>query len=153
TSMVVDPRDQSGNTIYLGAANGGVWKTVDGGANWTPLTDYQTDRNGNAAAPAVASLAISKTQPDILYAATGIADHSFDSRPSVGVLRTSDGGRTWTLFGDQLTDARGNPLTNFVANGGARVTKIAVDQNTPDRLYVAVASGGSAGPGLYKSED
>ena len=47
TTTVVDPRDSTGNTYYVGSANGGVWKTTDGGNDWTPLTDYVTDVNGN----------------------------------------------------------------------------------------------------------
>ena len=34
TSIAVDPSDPSGNTYYVGTANGGVWKTTDGGASW-----------------------------------------------------------------------------------------------------------------------
>ncbi len=44
-ALAADPSDPSGNTIYAGAASGGVWKTTDGGSNWTPLTDSQATTN------------------------------------------------------------------------------------------------------------
>src|SRR5262249_51169781 len=47
TAIATDPRDTSGNTYYLGSANGGIWKTTDGGNDWTPLTDNITDAAGN----------------------------------------------------------------------------------------------------------
>src|SRR5262249_52312044 len=46
SAVASDPSDPSGNTIYVGSENGGVWKSVDGGANWTPLTDFVTGSSG-----------------------------------------------------------------------------------------------------------
>ena len=45
TAMTADPSDPSGNTVLLGSANGGVWRTTDGGSSWTPLTDNLTYQN------------------------------------------------------------------------------------------------------------
>src|SRR5262249_25128781 len=47
TATAPDPRDTSGQTMYLGSNNGGVWKTTDGGHNWTPQTQFLTDTAGN----------------------------------------------------------------------------------------------------------
>jgi hypothetical protein len=142
-SVAVDPSDPSGNTIYAAADNGGIWKTVDGGANWTPLTDYIKDPTlGNLNVPA-GYVTISPSQPNVIYVATGIADNDKSSNSGYGVLKSLDGGKTWQVVG----------ATTFV---GARVSKIVASAMTQDgkiRIYAAVASGGRFGPGVYRSED
>ncbi|HLJ97755.1 MAG TPA: DUF4214 domain-containing protein [Gemmataceae bacterium] len=143
TSIDLDPRDPNGNIIYVGTDNGGVWKTTDGGANWTPLTDYVTDPTTGPVPIAIGGVAVDPHTPDTIYAATGVADNQLSSQPGVGVLKSTDGGKTWTLVG------------NAVLNG-ARVSKIAVSRPGRDGLtsiYVAVASGGKFGPGVYRSQD
>src|SRR5262249_46295915 len=59
TAVALDPR--SADTIYIGGADGGVWKTTDGGNIWNPVTDDQPSL-------AIGSLAVDPTNPDILYA-------------------------------------------------------------------------------------
>ncbi|HZT82463.1 MAG TPA: hypothetical protein VFA26_19700, partial [Gemmataceae bacterium] len=142
TAVLVDPSDPNGNTLLIGAPNGGIWRTTDGGKDWTPETDYLTDKSGNPIAAPVSALAVSASNPAIMYAGTGVADNSFDSRPGVGVLKSTDGGKTWGLVGNSDT-----------VLGGARVTKVVVDNDDPNTVYVAVASGGASGPGVYKSTD
>src|SRR5262249_35067984 len=75
----------------------------------------------------------------VLYAATGVADIAFDSRPGVGIFRSSDGGQNWTLIDDSAT-----------VFAGARISKIVVDPTDINPVYVGVASGGTGGPGVYK---
>lgn len=143
TSVALDPRDPSGNVIYVGTDNGGVWKSTDGGANWTPLTDYITDPNGGSVPVAIGGVAVDPANPNTVYAATGVADTETSSQPGVGVLKSTDGGLTWTLLG-----------ANVLA--GARVSKLAVspvDRDGLTSIYVAVASGGQFGPGVYRSQD
>src|SRR5688572_14550720 len=60
TGVAADPSDAGGNTIYVSSANGGVWKTTDGGASWTPLTDGQPSL-------ATSALAVDPTAPGTLY--------------------------------------------------------------------------------------
>jgi photosystem II stability/assembly factor-like uncharacterized protein len=90
TALAVDPRDSS--VIYLGAAQGGVWKSTDDGASWTPLTDDQPSL-------AVGSLALDPSNPDIVYVGTGEPHASGDSYYGAGVLRSTDGGMTWQQLG------------------------------------------------------
>src|SRR5204863_1947779 len=73
----------------------------------------------------------------------------FDSRPGIGVLKSIDGGKTWTVAGDS-----GTVLL------GARAVKVVIDANNPNIAYVGVAAGGNSGalggpggPGVYKTTD
>ncbi len=147
TAIAPDPRDPSGNTIYLGAANGGVWKSTDGGKNWTPLTDYVVDGAGNPVPENIGGLGVgaSASDPagspsDVIYAATGVATLSAYGHPGKGILKSIDGGRSWTVVGE----------TEF---NGALVSKLVVDPTNANRVYVAVAAGGEFGPGVYGTSD
>jgi photosystem II stability/assembly factor-like uncharacterized protein len=144
TATAVDPSDPSGNTIYVGSDNGGVWKTQDGGNNWTPLTDYVTDPTFGSVPVSISGLVIDPTNSNIIYASTGVADNEPTSHPGVGILKSTDAGRTWTLLGNDVFN-------------GARISKIGIgapDSFNPNgsTLYVAVAEGGQ-GPGVYRSVD
>jgi hypothetical protein len=82
----------------MGAPQGGVWKTTDGGLTWQPLTDYWQFLQ-------VACIAVHPTNPNILYVGTG--DFQGWMRPfSQGIMRSTDGGQTWqqlgaTVFGNR----------------------------------------------------
>lgn len=82
----------SPDVVYLGAAQGGAWKTTDGGVNWTPLTDGQDSL-------AVGAIAIDPSNTNVVYVGTGEANQSCDSHYGVGVLKSLDGGSTWTTLG------------------------------------------------------
>ena len=86
-SIAIDPRDN--NVVYIGGAMGGVWKTTDAGANWTPLTD-------NQASLAMGAIALDPGNPDIVYAGTGEANFAQDSYYGAGILKSTDAGATWT---------------------------------------------------------
>ena len=83
TAIAIDPT--SSNTIYIGAADGGVWKTTDGGGSWVPLTDSQCSL-------AMGALAIDPVTPTIVYAGTGELNLTADNYGGCGVLRSTDGG-------------------------------------------------------------
>jgi uncharacterized protein (TIGR03437 family) len=86
-AIAIDPRDN--NVVYIGAADGGVWKTTDGGINWTPLTDNQPSL-------ATGSIAIDPRNPDTVYVGTGEENFAQDSYYGVGILKSTDAGQTWT---------------------------------------------------------
>src|SRR4051812_15739413 len=102
TAVVVGPNT---GTIYLGTADGGVWKSTDDGTSWTPLTDTQPSL-------AVGALALdpADTTDNTLYVGTG--ETSYDILPApvfngdayfgVGVLKTTNGGASWTLLGQSV---------------------------------------------------
>lgn len=89
-----DPR--SSKTIYIGAPDGGVWKSTDGGATWTPKFDFQPTIS-------LGDVAIDATNPDIVYAATsdafGYNTPFWGGTYSIGVRKSTDGGNSWAATG------------------------------------------------------
>ena len=77
------------NIIYIGPANGGVWKSSDAGITWIPLTDQQVSLSMGA-------IEIDPTNTSIIYAGTGEATYSGASYYGRGLLKSTDGGTTWT---------------------------------------------------------
>jgi len=78
------------NIFYVGAAGGGLWKTTDGGSTWTVLTDGMPNL-------AISGIAVSHTNPNIIYILTGDGDSN--ELVSIGVLKTTDGGLSWSKTG------------------------------------------------------
>src|SRR6185369_4220035 len=124
-----DPR-----LYYFGAAGGGVWRTRDAGRTWEPLMQHER-------AASIGALAISASEPRVLYVGTGQEGARWDIQPGNGVYRSSDGGGTWTNVG--LSDSR-------------HIGAILVDPKDPDRVLVAAigrafARGGERG--VYQTGD
>ncbi len=90
SAIAVDPKDS--RVVYIGGAQGGIWKTTDGGMSWKPMTDNQPSL-------AVGAIAIDPVNTNIVYVGTGEPNFSFDSYYGAGILRTTDGGSTWTQLG------------------------------------------------------
>ena len=109
------------NIVYAGGAQGGVWKTTNARSSspeWTPLTDEE-------ASLAVGAIAIDPVNPNIIYVGTGEANRSCDSYYGQGILRSTNGGRTWTLLGNT-----GNPFGNPGPFVGKAVSRILIDRAT-----------------------
>ena len=78
------------DTWYAGTAGGGVWKTTNAGASWSPLTDSQCSLN-------IGGVAVDPKNPSIVYVGTGELNAV---SLGCGILRSIDGGANWTRFGD-----------------------------------------------------
>ncbi len=90
-AVAVDPHDA--RHVLIGSGSGGVWETRDTGKTWAPRTDDQ-------ASLAIGAIAFDPTDPNIVYAGTGEGDSTFvdsDNLLGVGFLRSTDGGKSWTL--------------------------------------------------------
>ena len=105
------------NTFYFGAVAGGVWKTTDGGLNWTPLTDKEKGMS-----PSIGALAVSESNPNVIYAGSGEACIRGNIVGGNGVYKSIDAGKTWKSVGLSDTHAIG---------------RIIVDPKNPNRVFVA----------------
>ena len=125
------------NTIYVAAAGGGVWKTTDGGTSWTAKSDSQ-------ATLFMGALAVARSNPNIIYAGTGETSNSGLSFYGRGVLKSVDGGNTWTLLGNAQFDRR-------------TISAIVINPTNPNTVYAAVGANGINGvngnTGVWKSTD
>jgi len=121
-------------TFYFGSVNGGIWKTTDAGAVWTPIFDGQS-------VASIGALAVAPSDPKVIYAGTGESDIREDLSSGNGVYRSTDGGATWNHVG--LEDTR-------------QISRIVIDPQNPNVVYVG-ALGHAFGPneqrGVYKSVD
>ncbi len=125
-AVAVHPGDP--NVLYVGAASGGVWKSTDRGSSWSALTDTQCSLWTGA-------IALDPVNPEIVYVGTG---ESY-SLGGCGVLRSADGGFTWSSFG----------ASTFT---GGHIWRVVVDPATAGsvtmtRVYVASQFG------LFRSDD
>src|SRR6188472_902565 len=100
TAIVLDPTNPD-DIIYVGTAQGGVWKTKDGGRNWAATSDY-------APSLSIGALVMDPKHSNVLYAGTGEGNiaRTFigythpESYYGCGILKTMDGGQKWTLLGE-----------------------------------------------------
>jgi hypothetical protein len=115
TAVAIDPADATGNTVYLGTTGGGVWKSINAAGpaasvSFTPLTDTLPVFSPNAESVAVPSLSIGavSVQSGVILAGTGDPNDASDSFYGSGLLRSSDGGLTWTLIRNSHDGVGGN---------------------------------------------
>jgi photosystem II stability/assembly factor-like uncharacterized protein len=120
---------------YFGAVGGGLWKTVDAGENWTPVTD------GQLGSSSVGAVAVSESNPDVLFIGMGESCIRGNIMPGDGVYKSTDAGKTWTHVGFSGSDA---------------ISRIRIHPARPDVVFVA--SFGKYGVesderGVFKSVD
>lgn len=127
TAIAVHPTN--GNIAYVGTAQGGVYRTTDGGTNWTPIMD-------SAQSLAVGAIAISPSQPETVYVGTGEPNFSSDSYFGVGVYRIDNASTTATLTGPLNKDAGANDVFS-----GRAIGEIIVHPTDVDTIFVASTSG------------
>ncbi len=156
TSVAIDPADTSGNTVLLGGAYGGLWKSTNAGSlnsnpasvTWQALIDDQPTL-------AVGAIALQPGNSSVILVGTGETNSSGDSYYGLGILRSADGGSTWTQIQSAATGQ------SFLGIG---FSKIAFSTANPNLVAAATAGdnglyvgreedGNSTARGLYYSQD
>lgn len=121
--------------FYFGATGGGLWKSTDSGLTWGCVTD------GFLTTSSVGAVAVSDSNPDVVYIGTGEREIRGDISEGDGVYKSTDAGKTWAHVGLEKTKT---------------ISRIVVDPKNPDIVYVA-ALGQVYGPnpdrGIFKSTD
>ncbi|MDQ1640527.1 MAG: hypothetical protein QOF62_3866 [Pyrinomonadaceae bacterium] len=131
TAVVVDPTNP--NKVYLGTAQGGVWRSLDAGVNWTPIFD-------SAQSLAIGALAIAPSSPTTLYVGTGEFNGCGDCFFGVGLYRIDNADTSATLVGPINPSQTIGNLTYKVFNGRG-ITKILVDPNNAATIFVSTGRG------------
>lgn len=137
TSVAVDQNDVTGNTVYLGGAYGGLWRSANAASpdaasvTWTPLLDRE-------ATLAVGAVAVHPANPNILLVGTGEANNALDSYYGFGIYRSTDAGASWTLI---------SSTTAGQSFRGLAFSRIAWSRTNPN-VVVAAAASSSLGSNL-----
>lgn len=128
-AVASDPR-----IIWVGAAAGGLWKSVNGGTTWTPVFDDQP-------AASIGAIAINQKTPDEVWVGTGEAAPRNSVSVGRGVFLTRDGGRTWTRLGLEKTE---------------KISRILLPPDSPGVAYVGALGatwGDSPERGVFRTLD
>ncbi|HLG16667.1 MAG TPA: hypothetical protein VJH03_19520 [Blastocatellia bacterium] len=141
TALVTDPQDRA--TVYVGAAGGGVWRSTDSGVTWQPIIE-------SAPTQMVGAIAVDPSDRNTIYVGTGDGLQAATSFSSMGILKSTDAGQTWTTLASDV----------FLGLG---FNVLIVDPRAPQTLYAALgpSTGGIArvrpvedvNNGIYKSTD
>jgi photosystem II stability/assembly factor-like uncharacterized protein len=133
TRAVAGVPDQP-NVFYMGAVNGGVWKSDDYGRTWNPIFDQQPTQS-------IGAIVVAPSNPQILYVASGEGLQRPDLSLGDGIYKSTDAGKTWVHLG--LRD-------------GQQIPALAVDPRDPNRLFAAVLGhpyGANPERGIFRSND
>jgi protein involved in polysaccharide export with SLBB domain len=141
TAIAVNPNNP--NIIYIGTTAGGVWRSQDNGANWTPLFDRQLAIGIGEPG----GVAIDPNNTDIIYAGTsqrnllGDANPTFFNAPdpAPGLFKSIDGGSSWIQLGSGFPASNtGNALLTFQNND---INVVIVDPANSNTVYCAASNG------------
>lgn len=127
-------RPQDRSTVYVGAGSGGVWKSINNGTTWTPVFDQQPTQ-------AIGDIAVSPTNPDLVWVGTGEVLMARSSLAGLGVFKSEDGGNSWQPMG--LEDTH-------------HISRVVIDPTDPDRVFVAAIGhrySGNRNRGIFRTID
>jgi len=119
-ALVIHPSNPQ--IMYAAGVSGGVWKTTNNGANWTPLTDMLSNL-------AVCSLVMDPKNPEVIYAGTGEGFFNIDGVRGAGIFRTADGGQHWI----RLASTSGEDFHY--------VNDLVISPHDSQRIYAATRTG------------
>ncbi len=134
-SVAVSGVTSQPNVYYFGSTGGGVFKTTDGGSSWLPVTDGQI-KTGS-----VGAIAVSESDPNIVYVGMGEPDIRGNASHGDGVYKSTDAGKTWKRVGLEDT---------------YHIGAVRIHPKNPDIVYVAALGhlwGSNDQRGIYRTND
>ena len=134
TALWVNPGNK--NEILVGFADGGLWKTVNQGTSWTPLFDFQPTMSIGSVAAVVPSGSLDNTA--VIYAATGEGNFGGGQVEGVGVIKSTDGGATWTVQSVPWVVAGDG--TSMIPDRES-IRRIVIDPANTQKVWIAADSG------------
>ena len=123
------------HTFYMGVASGGVWKTVDAGQTWTPISD------GKIPVASIGAIEVAPSDPNVVYVGTGSDGLRSNVSIGRGVYRSNDGGQTWSFTG--LRDV-------------GQIGSLRVHPTNPDIVYLSATGNPfarNAERGIFRTRD
>ncbi|HTY10003.1 MAG TPA: T9SS type A sorting domain-containing protein [Bacteroidota bacterium] len=136
-SIVIDPLNSS--IILAGSVSGGIWKTTDGGASWSPKTDGQDNL-------AISSMVVDPTNDSVVYAGTGEGWSNVDAVYGGGIFKSTDFGETWTLLSSTSSSASFGDVMKLAADSSGNIYAA-----TKNYRYGYGPTTYTANGGLYKT--
>jgi len=163
SALALDPSDTTGNHLYLGTTGGGVWVAQNAAVSnqtqvvFTPLTDTLEALNGIPdSSISIGALTVQPGGTGVMLAGTGDPNDALDSYYGGGILRSADGGNSWSLIpgtADKLFSFAGEGFAGFAwSTSNPQLVVAAVSQAYEGTLVNAQAQGQSY-EGLYYSTD
>lgn len=128
TAIAIDPVDTTGNTVYVGTAQGGFYRTLDGGTNWTPLMD-------GAQSLAIGAITIDPLDHTKVFVGTGEGNNSGDSFFGVGLYLILNATTAANITGPFNSNGTSDIFT------GRSITRILVDPADDNKILVSTGSG------------
>lgn len=163
TALALDPSDATGNTLYVGTTGGGVWRSENANTSsaanivFVPLTDDLAAMSlAKDESISIGAVSVQPGGTGVILAGTGDPNDSLDSYYGAGVLRSTDGGTTWSLIhttADVLYSFSGEAIAGFAwSTANQQRVVMAVSQAYEGSLVNATWTGTSY-EGLYYSSD
>jgi hypothetical protein len=169
SSLAVDPNDPTGNTVYLGATGGGVWKSTNAAGNaasvtFRPLTDdlaFFANSFESIPSLSIGAVSVEPGNSNVILAGTGDPNDTLDSYYGVGILRSTNGGTTWTLVNESSDAAvsgvnyalEGVGFSGFAWSTATPNLVVAAASQSLEGLLVNTQFAATAETGLYYSSD
>jgi hypothetical protein len=163
TALALDPSDATGNTLYVGTTGSGVWRSQNADTsslaniNFVPLTDDLPAMSGAMnASISIGALSVQPGGTGVILAGTGDPNDARDSYYGAGILRSTDGGTTWSLIratADGLFIFAGESFAGFAWSTVNQQQVVAAVSQAYEGTLVNAGWPGESYEGLYYSSD
>jgi hypothetical protein len=163
SALALDPSDATGNTLYVGTTGGGVWRSQNADTSspanisFIPLTDNAAGMGGTAdTSISIGALSVQPGGTGVILAGTGDPNDALDSYYGAGILRSTNGGTTWSLISttaDQVYGFAGEGIAGFAWSTANQQQVVAAVSQAYEGTLVNAEWPGQSCEGLYYSSD